>query len=72
MPDPVQLIRDLAVAATTRVDGVEALARSLETRLRAIETAQAEARGASLGRLVPWLALALSAVGVGLSIHKAF
>jgi hypothetical protein len=57
--DPV---RQLADAATARADAHDERLRTAEDRVRALELAEAERRGASGGfaRIVPWIAILIS------------
>lgn len=61
--DPV---RQLADAATARADAHDDRLRTQEERVRSLELAEAERRGASGGfaRVVPWLAILISAAAL--------
>lgn len=69
--DAQQAVRDLARDAGARVDGVIERVDDHEARIRSIEIANAEAKGAAGGlqRMAPWLALALT---LGNALYQAF
>lgn len=65
-------IRQLAAAATARMDSLEERQKDLEGRQRVTELAEAERRGASSGfaRVAPWLALLISAAALAANMMR--
>lgn len=59
-------LRQLADAATARADAHDDRLRTQEERVRALELAEAERRGASGGfaRIVPWIAILIAAASL--------
>lgn len=64
------LIRDLANAATTRIDGVEERLGRTEDRVRDLELHRARLEGtqSTWARTQPWIATALAAAALGHSL----
>jgi hypothetical protein len=64
------LIRDLANAATNRIDGVEERLGRTEDRVRDLELHRARLEGnqSTWARIQPWLTTAIAAAALGHSI----